>query len=74
MRVGSTLIAVALLSLASAACAEDEAEKPEEKTVTTESGLSITELRPGTGEVAGAAYADPVVGQEVLLLPLVDGG
>ena len=50
MRMGSTFIAVALLSLASAACAEDESAKPEEKTVTTASGLSITELRPGTGK------------------------
>ena len=49
MRIGSTLIAVLLFSLASAACAEDESEKPEEKIVTTDSGLIITELRPGTG-------------------------
>ena len=50
MRVGSTLIVVALFSLASAACAEDESEKSKEKVVTTDSGLTITELRPGTGE------------------------
>ncbi len=50
MRIGSTLIAVALFSLASTGFAEDESEKPEAKTVTTGSGLIITELRPGTGE------------------------
>ncbi len=50
MRIGSILIAVLLFSFGSAACAEDESEKPKEKTVTTDSGLIITELRPGTGE------------------------
>ena len=49
MRIGSTWIAVFLFSLASTACAEDESEKPKEKTVTTDSGLTITELRSGTG-------------------------
>ncbi|MEE8580069.1 MAG: FKBP-type peptidyl-prolyl cis-trans isomerase [Myxococcota bacterium] len=49
MRIGSTLIAVLLFSFGLAACAEDESEKPKEKTVTTDSGLTITELRPGTG-------------------------
>ena len=49
MRIGSTLIAVLLFSIVSAACTADESEKPKEKTVTTDSGLTITELRPGTG-------------------------
>ena len=47
MRIGQTLLAVVLLTTPALA---DEDSDSDSKTVTTDSGLVITELRAGTGE------------------------